>query len=43
MATAQKMKRIGVLSLQGGVEEHINALLSASAKSGIPVEVVEVF
>ena len=36
------MKRIGVLSLQGGVEEHINALLSASAKCGIPVQVVEV-
>ncbi len=36
------MKRIGVLSLQGGVEEHINALLSASAKISIPVQVVEV-
>lgn len=36
------MKRIGVLSLQGGVEEHIGALLSASAKLGIPVQVVEV-
>jgi len=36
------MKKIGVLSLQGGVEEHINALLSASAKCGMPVQVVEV-
>jgi len=37
-----KMKKIGVLSLQGGVEEHINALLSASAKCSTPVQVVEV-
>jgi pyridoxal 5'-phosphate synthase pdxT subunit len=42
MANAERMKRIGVLSLQGGVEEHISALLSASAKSRIPVQVVEV-
>ena len=42
MAETVKMKRIGVLSLQGGVEEHINALLSASAKCAIPVQVVEV-
>jgi 5'-phosphate synthase pdxT subunit len=42
MVEAGKMKRIGVLSLQGGVEEHISALLSASAKIGTPVQVVEV-
>ena len=42
MGNATAMKKIGVLSLQGGVEEHIGALLSASAKSGIPVQVVEV-
>ncbi|MFA6214805.1 MAG: pyridoxal 5'-phosphate synthase glutaminase subunit PdxT [Candidatus Micrarchaeia archaeon] len=42
MAENGKMKRIGVLSLQGGVEEHINALLSASAKCSLPVQVVEV-
>jgi 5'-phosphate synthase pdxT subunit len=36
------MKRIGVLALQGGVEEHINALLSASEKLGEPVQAVEV-
>jgi len=42
MASVEKMKRIGVLSLQGGVEEHINALLSASAKCALPVQVVEV-
>jgi pyridoxal 5'-phosphate synthase pdxT subunit len=42
MGSMMKMKRIGVLSLQGGVEEHINALLSASAKTGIPAQVVEV-
>jgi len=42
MADHSRMKRIGVLSLQGGVEEHINALLSASAKCAIPVQVVEV-
>lgn len=36
------MKRIGVLALQGGVEEHISALLSASDKCGEPVSVVEV-
>ena len=42
MAGAEKMKRIGVLSLQGGVEEHRNALLSASAKCAIPAQIVEV-
>ncbi|MCX6770920.1 MAG: pyridoxal 5'-phosphate synthase glutaminase subunit PdxT [Candidatus Micrarchaeota archaeon] len=42
MAGAERMKRIGVLSLQGGVEEHISALLSASAKCSMPVQVVEV-
>ncbi|MFA5930616.1 MAG: pyridoxal 5'-phosphate synthase glutaminase subunit PdxT [Candidatus Micrarchaeia archaeon] len=42
MAGTEKMKRIGVLSLQGGVEEHISALLSASAKCSLPVQVVEV-
>jgi len=36
------MKRIGVLALQGGVDEHINALLKASEKIGTPVQVVEV-
>ena len=42
MPGSERMKRIGVLSLQGGVEEHINALLSASAKTRIPAQVVEV-
>ncbi len=36
------MKKIGVLALQGGVEEHISALLSASEKMHLPVQVVEV-
>ncbi len=36
------MKRIGVLALQGGVEEHINALLNASDRIGTPVQAVEV-
>ena len=36
------MKRIGVLALQGGVEEHISALLSASDTCGEPVSAVEV-
>ena len=36
------MKRIGVLALQGGVDEHINALLNASEKVQAPVQVVEV-
>jgi 5'-phosphate synthase pdxT subunit len=36
------MKRIGVLALQGGVDEHINALLNASEKLQAPVQVVEV-
>ena len=36
------MKRIGVLALQGGVDEHISALLSASEKLGEPVQAVEV-
>ncbi|MCX8194954.1 MAG: pyridoxal 5'-phosphate synthase glutaminase subunit PdxT [Candidatus Micrarchaeota archaeon] len=36
------MKKIGVLALQGGVEEHINALLNASEKINEPVQVVEV-
>lgn len=36
------MKRIGVLALQGGVDEHINALLNASEKISTPVQVVEV-
>ena len=36
------MNRIGVLALQGGVEEHIHALLNASKKLGTPIVVVEV-
>jgi 5'-phosphate synthase pdxT subunit len=36
------MKRIGVLALQGGVDEHISALLAASDKCGEPVSMVEV-
>ncbi|VVC01578.1 Pyridoxal 5'-phosphate synthase subunit PdxT [uncultured archaeon] len=36
------MKRIGVLALQGGVDEHINALLNASEKLQEPVQAVEV-
>ncbi|MCX8175318.1 MAG: pyridoxal 5'-phosphate synthase glutaminase subunit PdxT [Candidatus Micrarchaeota archaeon] len=36
------MKKIGVLALQGGVEEHIAALLSASEKLGVPVQIAEV-
>lgn len=36
------MQKIGVLSLQGGVVEHIHALSRASAKCSCPVEVVEV-
>ena len=36
------MKRIGVLALQGDVDEHINALLKASEKIDTPVQVVEV-
>ncbi|VVB99653.1 Pyridoxal 5'-phosphate synthase subunit PdxT [uncultured archaeon] len=36
------MKKIGVLALQGGVDEHINALLSASEKLGTPIQAVEV-
>ncbi len=36
------MKKIGVLALQGGVDEHIHALLSASENLGTPVRVVEV-
>ena len=36
------MKKIGVLALQGGVDEHINALLNASEKLNMPVQVVEV-
>lgn len=36
------MKKIGVLALQGGVDEHIHALLSSSEKTGSPVKVVEV-
>jgi 5'-phosphate synthase pdxT subunit len=42
MGGSEKMKRIGVLSLQGGVEEHINALLSASSKLRVPAQIVEV-
>ncbi len=36
------MKKIGVLALQGGVDEHINALLLASDKISVPVQVIEV-
>lgn len=36
------MKKIGVLALQGGVDEHINALLSASEKLSEPVQAAEV-
>ena len=36
------MRKIGVLALQGGVEEHIHALLNASGKLGDPVKIVEV-
>jgi len=36
------MKKIGVLALQGGVDEHIDALLRASEKLGVPIQVVEV-
>jgi 5'-phosphate synthase pdxT subunit len=36
------MKKIGVLALQGGVDEHIAALLSASEKISTPIQVVEV-
>lgn len=36
------MKKIGVLALQGGVDEHIAALLSASEKISIPIRIVEV-
>jgi len=36
------MKRIGVLALQGGVEEHIHTLLSASDKLNDSVQAVEV-
>ena len=36
------MKTIGVLALQGGVDEHINALLSASEKLRVPVRIAEV-
>lgn len=35
------MNRIGVLALQGGVDEHIAALLSASEKIQLPVKIVE--
>ena len=41
-AKGDKMKKIGVLALQGGVDEHIAALLAASEKCGIPVKIVEV-
>jgi len=36
------MKKIGVLALQGGVDEHIHALLNASDKLNEPVQAVEV-
>lgn len=36
------MKKIGVLALQGGVDEHIAALLSASEKLSVPIRIVEV-
>ena len=36
------MKKIGVLALQGGVDEHIAALLSASEKISTPIQIVEV-
>jgi len=36
------IKTVGVLALQGGVDEHINALLSASDKLRAPVRIVEV-
>lgn len=36
------MKKIGVLALQGGVDEHIDALLCASEKLSAPIQVTEV-
>jgi 5'-phosphate synthase pdxT subunit len=36
------MRKIGVLSLQGGVEEHINALMKASDSLNSPIQVIEV-
>ena len=36
------MNKIGVLALQGGVDEHIAALLSASEKLDTPIRIVEV-
>ena len=36
------MHKIGVLALLGGVDEHIDALLRASEKVSIPLQVVEV-
>ena len=36
------MKTIGVLALQGGVDEHIAALLSASEKISVPIRIAEV-
>jgi len=36
------MKKIGVLALQGGVDEHINALLLASNRLKSPVRIAEV-
>ena len=36
------IKKIGVLALQGGVDEHIDALLRASEKLALPIQVVEV-
>ena len=36
------MQKIGVLALQGGVDEHIDALLRASEKIAVPIRVTEV-
>lgn len=36
------MKKVGVLALQGGVDEHINALLKASDRIRSPVRIAEV-
>ena len=36
------MHKIGVLALQGGVDEHIDALLRASDKISVPIRVAEV-
>ncbi|MCX6770238.1 MAG: pyridoxal 5'-phosphate synthase glutaminase subunit PdxT [Candidatus Micrarchaeota archaeon] len=39
---SHRAKPIGVLALQGGVEEHVSALLGAAEKLGLEIEVREV-